>query len=187
MPSNVSATFRQLVIDHRNMARLLDVLQNEMEDYRQSRHADFAILSMLLDYILNFPELRHHPRENVIFERVKRRDAGASKAIEDLLLEHKDLAALTRKLSAAIHNLHLEVEMPRPWFEDLVKTYIRRNREHMAKEEETFFPLALKTLSAADWQEFDAQGAAERPDPLFGGKVDAEYQMLHDRIVRLAH
>jgi hemerythrin-like domain-containing protein len=186
MPSDVSATYRQLVTDHRNMAQLLDVLQSEMEDYRQSRHVDFAILSMLLDYILNFPELRHHPRENVIFERVKRRDVDASKTIEDILLEHKDLAALARKLSAAIHNLRLEVEMPRTWFEDLVKTYIRRNREHMVKEEEKFFPLALKILSASDWQEFDTQGAAERPDPLFGGKVDAEYQMLHDRILRLA-
>ncbi len=186
MPSVVSATYRQLVTDHRNMAQLLDVLQSEMQDYRESRHLDFAILSMLLDYILNFPELRHHPRENVIFERVKRRDAGASKAVEEILLEHKDLSGLARKLSAAIHNLRLEVEMPRAWFEDLVKTYIRHNREHMRKEEETFFPLALKVLSASDWQEFDAQGNAERPDPLFGGKVDAEYQILHDRILRLA-
>jgi hemerythrin-like domain-containing protein len=177
---------QQLIRDHRNMARLLDVLQEELEHYRQTKKADFEVLSRIVDYVLNFPELRHHPREDLVFRHLRRKNPLDARQAEAILAEHRDLGALTRKLSAAVHNLWHDVEMPRPWFESAIADFISKYRQHMREEEEIYFPLALKTLEPADWRTIDAEIGQPGDDPLFGGKTDAEYQSLHDRILRLA-
>ena len=188
MPSESPRIIQQLIRDHRNMARLIDVLQEELESYRQTKSADFEVLSRIVDYVLNFPELRHHPREDLVFKQLKRKDPTVARQAEEILADHRELAAMTRKLSAAVNNLWHEVEMPRSWFESAIDDFIAKYRRHMRAEEEIYFPLALQNLTAGDWQMIEAEAEAGRPgdDPLFGGKIDAEYQALHDRILRLA-
>jgi hemerythrin-like domain-containing protein len=177
---------QQLIRDHRNMAGLLDVLHEELEGYRRTKYVDFEVLSRLVDYILNFPELRHHPREDLIFKHLKQKDPSTRQKTESIVAEHKELAALTRRLSAAVRNLWQDVEMPRTEFESLVENYIKTYRRHMHQEEEIYFPLALMRLQPSDWAEIESEAALPGTDPLFGGKTDAEYQALHDRILRLA-
>ena len=177
---------RQLIRDHRNMSRLLDVLSEELERSRHTKLVDFEVLSRLVDYILNFPELRHHPREDLIFRHLSQKDVSILRRTEGILAEHKKLAELTRRLSAAIRNLWQGAEMPRSAFESLVEEYVATYRRHMQQEEETYFPLALMNLQPVDWAEIEAEAASAGTDPLFGGKTDAEYQALHDRILRLA-
>jgi hemerythrin-like domain-containing protein len=186
MPDASPRIVQQLTRDHRNMAGLLDVLQEELARYRQTGHLDFEVLSRLVDYILNFPQLRHHPREDLIFRYLGQSDPAMLQQTGQVQFEHRELADLTRRLSAAIRNLWQEVEMPRSEFESLVETYIATYRRHMHKEEDTYFPLALMHLKSADWAEIEAEAASPGTDPLFGGKTDAEYQALHDRILRLA-
>lgn len=168
------------------MARLVDVLQEELERYRQTKSADFEILFRIVDYVRNFPELRHHPREDLIFRHLEYRDPAGARQAEAILAEHWEMAALTRKLSAAVHNLWHDVEMPRPWFESVVDRYITKYRRHMREEEEIYFPLAMKSFRPSDWQKVEAEAAQSNDNPLFGGKSGAEYQALHDRILRLA-
>ena len=186
MPDQSPRIVQQLMRDHRNMTGLLNVLSEELERYRRTRQVDFEVLSRLTDYILNFPELRHHPREDLIFKHLKKRNPVAFERAESILAQHRDLAALTRRLSAAVRNLWQDVEMPRAEFESFVEKYIETYRHHMQQEEEVYFPLALMTLQPSDWQAIDAEAALPETDPLFDGKADEEYQALHDRIIRLA-
>ena len=97
MPGETPPIIQQLIRDHRNMARLLDVLQEELERYRQTKSADFEILSRIVDYVRNFPELRHHPREDLIFRHLEYRDPAGARQAEAILAEHWEMAALTRK------------------------------------------------------------------------------------------
>ena len=186
MPGETPSIIQQLIRDHRNMARLLDVLQEELEHYRQTKSADFEVLSRIVDYVLNFPELRHHPREDLIFKHLKNKVPASAGPAGAILAEHREMAALTRRLSAAVYNLWHDVEMPRPWFDALAETFITTLRQHMRDEEETYFPLAVESLGPEDWQKIEAESIAHSDDPLFGGKTDGEYQALHDRILRLA-
>lgn len=184
--TNTPRIIQQLGHDHRNMAQLLDVLREELRRYKAGRGIDFEILSRIVDYVRNFPELRHHPREDLLFKHLKRRDPVGAGRAEAVIAEHEELSALTRKLSAALHNLQHGAEMPRPWFESLVDTYIATYRKHMTKEEESFFPLALGTLLPEDWRQIEDEASASAADPLFDGKIDSDYQRLHDRILSLA-
>lgn len=187
MSDELPLTIQKLLRDHGNMARLLDVLQEEMDHCRETNRADFQVLSRIMDYVLTFPELRHHPREDLILQRLQKRNPAAARQAEAIMTEHQELAALARKLSAALHNLQHGVEMQRDWFEALVRACIKANREHMRKEEDQYFPLALQALDPVDWRHLDGDPLDSKVDPLFGDRIDTEYQALHDRILRLAH
>src|SRR5262245_7104889 len=174
----------QLCRDHRNLRRLLDLVEEEMDAYQEGRVPDFELLSMIAEYTLHYPDLVHHPRENVIFERLLVRDPGARETIGALFQEHGRLAGLTRKFVGAINNAARDVEMPREWLNAVAKEYLLANRLHMQHEEEHFLPRAMTCLTADDWAEID-QRLAHADDPVFGEKVEEAYLYLHQRVLKL--
>lgn len=182
---HIPKTIEQLQLDHRNMTRLLGLLQSELEASRAGDTLDFDLLGSVMEYTLHYPDLCHHPKEDLVFRRMLLRDPTAGARVGDLLKEHAHLAELTRQFAAALHNREHDVEMPRAWFDKLLETYITAGRRHIAEEEHSFFPLAMVTLSDSDWDEIDAVTTA-KPDPLFGGHLTEGFRRLHDRIMRLA-
>ena len=73
MTDHMPRAIEQLQLDHRNMTRLLDVLRKELDAYRSGRTPDFDLLNSIMDYTLNYPDLCHHPKENLIYERMAAR------------------------------------------------------------------------------------------------------------------
>jgi hemerythrin-like domain-containing protein len=121
----------QLVRDHRNMRLLLDIIEEEMNAHADARVPDFDLLRMIAEYTLEYPDLVHHPREDLVFERLVMRDP-ASKAIVGHLVEaHKELAQLTRRFAAALSDVARDVVLPREWLESLAREYLLANRMHM--------------------------------------------------------
>ena len=104
-----------------------------------------------MDYTLNYPDLCHHPVENLIYERMVARDPQAKSTVGDLLKEHAHLGELTRKLAAALQNIARDSEIPRAWFESIVEDYLSSNERHIAGEEKIFFPQAALALRPEDW------------------------------------
>jgi hemerythrin-like domain-containing protein len=180
----MARTIEDLEIDHRNMRQLLAIIEEEMDAYGRGGVPDFDLLDLIVDYILNYPEISHHPREDAIYAVLMRRDPVSAAAIGNLMEEHRQLSALTHRLAAAIANVERDVETPKEWLEALVREYLARNRRHMQAEEQHFFPRAIAALSDTDWAEID--GRLHRlVDPLFGGKVAQDYLRLHQRIMAL--
>ena len=180
----MTRTLEELEIDHRNMRQLLDIIEEEMDAYRQGRVPDFEILHLIVDYTLNYPEISHHPREDAICEILLRRDPTSAATVGNLMEEHRQLSQLTHRLAAALGNVERDVEMPKEWLNSLVREYLARSRAHMQAEEQHFFPCALASLSDEDWAETDAK-LHRLVDPLFGGKVVQGYLRLHQRIMAL--
>ena len=185
MVGHVAEAIEQLKRDHRKLARLLDLVQSELESMRAGEPPDFDLLHSVMEYALHYPDICHHPKEDVIYRRLVRRDPSTEARVGDLAKEHAHLSELTRKLAAALHNVAQDVEVPRAWLEGLVEDYLSANRRHMAMEEQRFFPLAMTALSDEDWDEIDA-AAVTKDDPLFGGRLAGEYRGLYDRIMRLS-
>jgi hemerythrin-like domain-containing protein len=65
---------------------------------------------------------------------------------------------------------------------DTARLFIEGERRHMQREEEFFFPLAEKMLTAADWSHIEGE-LAKRPDPLFGERVETRYKLLRERLL----
>ena len=169
--------------EHGNTAKLLDVLERQFELFRARETPDYDIVRAAVDYFLTFPQEVHHPKENLVFRKLKARNAAAAIALGDLEEEHEHLAGLTRHFAEAVESLLGDAEMPRDVFEHAVGDFITYQRQHMSMEEQRFFPAALEALSEEDWVEIDGQ-LVDRDDPLFGAEVTKRFKDLRERIMR---
>jgi hemerythrin-like domain-containing protein len=138
---------------------------------------------MIAEYTLHYPDLVHHPKEDLVFERLVMRDPEAGAVVGDLVKDHRRLSELTRRFAAAISNAARDVELPREWLDSLTKEYLLANRMHMEMEEKHFLPRAMAMLTDEDWAAIDER-VAHTDDPVFGKKVAATYLSLHERILK---
>jgi hemerythrin-like domain-containing protein len=133
---------------------------------------------------LHYPDLVHHPKENVVFDRLVMRNPGAKTVVGDLIEEHRRLAELSRRFAAAINDFADDVVLPREWLDSVAREYLQANRLHMQAEEEHFLPRAMAVLREEDWVAIDER-LAHTDDPVFGEKVAEGYLYLHERILRI--
>jgi hemerythrin-like domain-containing protein len=174
----------QLSRDHRNMRVLLEIIEEEMNAYRNGRVPDFDLLRMITEYILDYPDLVHHPKEDLVFERIAIRDPEAKAVIGHLVQDHKELSELTRRFAAAISSAARDMELSRDWLDSLAREYLFAARTHMQTEETHFLPRAAAILTDQDWIQVE-QNVTHIEDPMFGKKVAEAYLFLYERIVKL--
>jgi hemerythrin-like domain-containing protein len=174
----------QLGRDHRNLRVLLDIVEEEMNAYWVGRVPDLDLLRMIVEYTLHYPDLVHHPKENLVFERLVMRAPEAQAVIGDLLKEHRRLAELTRTFAAVLSKTARDVELPRERLDSLTREYLLANRLHMHLEERYFLPRAMAVLTEEDWAAID-DSLSHADDPVFGERVAEAYLLLHERIMKL--
>ena len=89
---------------------------------------------------------------------------------------------MTRRFSTAIQDILQEVEMPREAFQQRAREFLEFYRSHITKEEEVFFPAALKVLTKEDWAEI-CEVREIRDDLLFGPKSHERLETLREGIL----
>ena len=168
--------------DHANMSRLFDLLDREMAVFHEGDQPNFDLLLSLIAYMSAYPDACHHPKEDLVVERLRRRDAEAARSIDPLIAQHTKGARLTREFAELLDNVVHDVEVPRETFERMAREFSTFNRSHIAHEEADFFPLAEKLLTEADWAEIDA--AIAGADPLFGPEIEEHYRALRESLTK---
>ncbi len=171
--------------DHTNMTKMLDALERQLAVFDAGETPDYDIVRGVVDYCLDYPDLYHHPKEDLVFERLKVRDPAAAAEIGDLPGEHEVLAALTRRLRDAVEAVLNDLEVPRGPFDETLREFLDAYRRHMALEESAFLPAARRALSAAELAEIDAR-PAPREDPLFGASGEERFAALRQDILNWA-
>ena len=164
------------------MAGLLDVLERQIAVFREGEYPDYEIIEAVVDYCLTYPDLCHHPKEDLVYQALRETDPEAAESIGDLLADHRELATLTRRFADAVQQVLQESRMPRESFANLATGFIDAYRRHMEMEETLFFPAALRSIGETDWAEIDAR-VSDRDDPLFGVMVEQRFQALRDDIL----
>ena len=171
--------------DHANLAKLLDALERQLAVFDQGETPDYDIIQGVIDYCLNYPDRYHHPKEDLVLERLQALDPVAAAAIGDLAAEHEDLASLTRRFADAVHAILQDIEVPRGPFEDAARRFLEAYREHMDKEEQAFLPAARRSLSEADFADIEAR-LSSREGPLFGAGGEERFAALRQDILHWA-
>jgi hemerythrin-like domain-containing protein len=175
-----------LLEEHRNIDRLLLVLERELEIFDRSEEPDYEILQAVIQYFQDYPENCHHPKEDMVFEKLKVRDPAAANRIGDAEAEHKIETERLRRLVEAVEEILAGREFLRQTFHDVVHDFIQHQRQHMDKEERLLFPAAVNGLRPDDWAEIDAR-LSDRKDPLFNGTIETKFQALQRMILRWEH
>lgn len=177
----MSATIDRLHEEHRNMAQLLKLLAREVETFKQGGVPDLDLMDSIIDYNLNYPDACHHPKEDVVYARLKERDPDAARAVGDLEAEHANLHDRTLQLALAVRNIRQDQTLPRDWLAEIAQEFLDAMRCHMQMEEVVFFPAAERSLTDEDWKQVDAR-VFDKQDPVFDAHAEERYSALREAL-----
>ena len=172
-----------LLEEHQNIEKLLLVLEHELEVFDRSGRPDYEILQTIIRYFQDYPESSHHPKEEIIFEKLKARDPAAAERFGDLEADHGIETKRLRRFARAVDYVLADQEFLRETFHLAVHDFIDHQRQHLEKEERLLFPAAVKALRREDWAEIDAR-LDDREDPLFDSVVEKKFHNLQKTILR---
>ena len=173
----------ELRTEHANMARLLKILDQQIEIFEAAGQPDYAIMQDIILYFLDFPDQCHHPKEDLVAQRLLELSPDRAARLSGLAELHEELGALTRKVAGVVRRVLDEAELPRAQVIRAFKEFISSQRHHMEMEEEHFLPLAEEVLSEADLGELEFE-IFQKDDPLFGPETEEHFAMLRDNILR---
>ncbi len=173
--SNVIA---ELDRDHANIAKLLNLLESEILAIEVGKTPAYSLLQDIMYYMVQYPDRFHHPKENLIFVQLLKREPGARDDVDDLLEEHISIGLAGQEFNKLLHTSAVDSVDVREQLGTSGFAYIRALREHMLKEERKLFALAKVIFTKEDWQVIDEEVDAIE-DPLFGTMVADAYQRLY--------
>jgi hemerythrin-like domain-containing protein len=177
-------TIELLSKEHRNIERLLAVLERELEVFDLGARPDYEVIRAIVSYFEVYPEQYHHPQEDLVFAKLKIRDPTAAAKIGDLEREHKLGGERLRRVNQAINAVLADREMLRESVDAIIRDFIDRERRHLQMEDRYFYPAALGALQPQDWAE-TASTLTGHKDPLFSDVVEQRFDMLRAHILRL--
>ena len=171
--------------EHSNMWRLATTLDHVASDMQAISPSETAFFEAALDYITQFVDRMHHPKEDdFLFRLLRLRSAEAAEVLDALEADHsqgpENLAQLRAKLAAAAQG-----QLPVAALAVAIKHYTDGLKSHIKTEEKHVLPLARKVLLPQDWAEID-QAFRTHSDPVFGDQAKAEFRELFHRIASLA-
>jgi hemerythrin-like domain-containing protein len=170
--------------EHRNIDKLLAILERELEVFDRGDRPDYEVIRAVISYFEVYPEVYHHPQEDLVFAKLRERDPVAAAKIGDLALEHQKGAERLRRVAQAIDSVLADREILRQNVDKIVRDFIEYERRHIMMEDRDFFPAALKALEPQDWTEI-ASALTSHKDPLFSDVAEERFDGLRAHIVRL--
>ena len=173
--------------DHRNIRELLGLLVRELDAVSDASGGDFELMRDIMVYMTRYPDHTHHPKEDLMFERMRERGVAqhTESTIAKLRREH---VALEEKGSIFRDILIGVVDGALVERETLVATgrdYAEFLDYHARLEDQTVFIEAEKLLDDADWSGI-ARAFEAQVDPVFGPVVEHDFQTLYEHIRSLA-
>lgn len=173
--------------EHMNLLRLLHLLEQQMQSFSRGDTADFELIGELLDYLGNYFERLHHPKEEAMMDRLGERVPELATQLAQMKDEHEHLAGLLHRFTATMDDIVMGSDlMSRDGVTTMAEELVNLNREHIKHEEQLVFPRALASLRERDWQEIESV-APEARDPLFGNEVQEQYQNLFRNLLNQPH
>lgn len=176
------ASIARLLEDHRRLEAVMGVFDRHVHDGTLHQHQVLDLLSCLTDYIAEYPEQVHHPREDQITDRLvdKGLTPGERVLIELTVSQHAELSALTQRIAEDVDRIlagRAEADIS---FHADVGQYLELQRQHMRREEQQLFPLAARMLTSEDWREIEAE-IARSTGPQEEAR-DERYRSLFDLV-----
>jgi len=173
----------RLCQEHRNIETLLAVLERELEIFVRADRPDYDVIRAIISYFEVYPDLYHHPLEDLVFAKLKIRDPAAAAKVGNLPHEHQKGAERLCRVAQAVDGILADREILRQNVDNIVRDFIESERRHIMVEDRDFFPAALKALEPQDWTEI-ASTLTSRKDPLFSEVAEKRFQALRAHILR---
>jgi hemerythrin-like domain-containing protein len=149
--------------DHSNFARLLDLLELQVDAFHAGNRPDYELMRLIVHYLRHYPDRFHHPREDVAFDRLVQRDPQLQSEVAWCVQEHAEIASTGEKLVSCLNQVIAGAATERAALQAVTATYLALYRHHLATEEHTIIQRAVELLTPDDWSAVSAIPAEPRP------------------------
>ena len=170
--------------EHRNIEKLLAVLERELEVFDSGGRPDYEVVRAIISYFEVYPEQFHHPQEDLVFAKLNVRDPAAAAKIGNLAGEHEKGARRLRMVAEAVDAVLADREMLRETVDAIIRDFIEQERRHMSMEDRYFFPAAVNALTSQDWTDI-AAAVTRNKDPLFSEFNEQRFDVVRAHIFQL--
>jgi hemerythrin-like domain-containing protein len=170
--------------EHHNIGKLLDTVLEEIEGHSHDATVvpNYAVIAGIVDYLGNYTDGFHHPREDLMFERLVKQKPELQAPIEKLIDEHQTIETEVQELESHLlqHLGSSRADSRNKSLDAHCRRYVKKLQAHLRFEDTEVFP-HTDALRPRDWLAVD-KGLAHEPDPLFGAEVKERYEELADAL-----
>ena len=171
----------RLCDEHRNVEKLLSVLECELAVFDRRERPDYEVLQAVVRFFEDFARWHDH-KERVVFDVLKECDAEAAAMIGGIEIEHCQDPYRLQRLDRALTNILIDRDVPRQAFDKVMRDFIGHVRYQIDFEERVLFPTALKSLQPEDWDAIEAR-LNDGAGPLSDGTAEETFSARCERIV----
>lgn len=186
VPGKVSAQPLMMALraEHTHMATVMQLFAEQLKAIERGELVDTHVVYEIMDYMVTWPDRFHHPREDLIYNRVAEVDAGAADDVDTLQRDHDHTGKVGRSLLLDIERWRLG-EISGTVVVKSGQAYIDHIHEHMNLEEKIVFPHIEATLTLQDWRELAEDDELKAvADSVFGPLVQREFRNMTRKLRR---
>lgn len=171
--------------EHVNFAKLLDLIAAQLDLFHAGETPDYDLVLDVMFYMTHYPDVVHHPKEELAFARIRQRDKSAVPLLDTLDRQHVELHRLGQELVASLSDVVNGAIASRDSIEGPARSYIAAFRDHMQLEDAELVPLVRQWLDGKDWAAIET-AIRHVEDPLFGRNPERRYAMIAAHLERQA-
>jgi len=171
--------------EHVNFSKLLNVLDGQLMLFHGGKTPDYELMLNIMFYMTHYSDVLHHPKEDLVFAKIREREKGVAATVDKLAAQHARLHSAGQELVRQLDDIVNGTISSREAVEAVARDYVDTLRSHMRLEEDEILPLADRLLTPRDWKAIHA-AIGDFEDPLFGKHTEARYVALHRQISRQA-
>lgn len=177
MATELAQILDELRKDHRNMAILLNLLEQEVGRIRANEEPDYELLTDVMRYMTVYSDAIHHPREDLIYDRMREENPQLAADLESVEEDHRGIAKLGETLRHDVEAVVSGAAVKREQVTDDMSEYVERLRGHMAWEEQDLFAKADELIKKTATFVVD-DSHLRATDPVFGAVREASFENL---------
>ena len=178
MSIEIAPLLAELRQDHRNMAKLLTLLEQQVEEIFAERDSQIELLIDIMRYMTVYPDTVHHPNEDLLYAELRAARPELSQGMAQIADDHRKIGAQSIQLREKFEMLASGNTVRRKEIVADALRYSKSLREHMKWEESDLFG-RLDKLVADGHEVIETSTIVRREDPLYGPAIDAQFQSLY--------
>jgi len=181
----MSNTLSQWQTEHVNFAKLLDLLDAQLDLFHQGETPHYELMLDIMFYMTHYPDVVHHPKEELAFARIRERDGDAGPLLDTLDRQHGELHRLGQALVTSLSDIVNGSIASRASIENAARDYVATFRHHMQLEDTELLALVRRHLTDKDWSAINTK-IRHIEDPLFGRNPERRYAVIEEHLERQA-
>jgi hemerythrin-like domain-containing protein len=168
--------------DHRNLSKLLRLLETNLLAMQSDNDPNYPLMVDIIEYVYSYPDVFHHPREDLLYQTAMERDSSVREEVEPVLQQHSELKKCTHRLLDSLNAVLNDALVDKTHLGDEIRDFIDLQRAHIVTEEGRIYPHIERLLTSDDINWLDEQ-YPPATDPLFGEHVEERFRQLYKCIL----